>query len=572
MISVQSAVGKGQILAKKALNQIRRLIFAVRMSRFVRKFSWKKAALYTVLSLLISAYCFVLGGLTVLMPPMVSIGLATLPVPILIWATPELRRVPLGLLRKLFFATVFVQMCIPIYYAVQIPGLPWLSVRRIVLLFMIILFSVSFAGSKEVRSYLYRTMSVNKYLFYCIFGYYTWCFLSIFTSANPSASMTQFVEFTLNWYLPLLACVLVIRTMDDVRRLLKAILIFAFIVTAVGVLDFIGEKNYAIYIMPKALVNALSAANPSFAMIANTNPYREGVYRSGSRFSVALSYGEFAAIVAPIGGYFLFHARTPFERWLGALTILATLVNLFVSSARGGSVAFLASMPILLALWVARVGRIDPKSMVGPLGAGLALLAITCLMGLVFTWGRLHKMVFGSGETASSDAARFDQAHLAWPHILSNPITGHGIGMAGEVIGYFTPGGQPTVDSSVLMLAVETGVPGISFFFCMLGIASWLNMRIYLRDSHPDAAVGAALACSFIAYSIYRLVLSQRENEGLLFVLVGLACVVVKLAADRMKKQSPESAKTVFSVINRPFADSTRQPAPAATTAGNTSR
>jgi hypothetical protein len=46
-----------------------------------------------------------------------------------------------------------------------------------------------------------------------------------------------------------------------------------------------------------------------------------------------------------------------------------------------------------------------------------------------------------------------------------------------------------------------------------------------------------------LAYGIYRLVLSQRENQWLFFILVSVVAIVLKLVADRAKQISPETLK-----------------------------
>jgi hypothetical protein len=432
---------------------------------------------------------------------------------------------------------------VPYYYAVQIPGLPWLTIRRLFVFSLLALFCVSAAGSASVRSRIYRVFSANRFIYVCFVGYIAMCFLSIFNTHNPQFSLSQFFEFSFNWFIPACVCVYVITTFDQVKGLLKLIGVFFLIVTAIGLLNFIGQHNYMIDLIPRPIFNSMIASYPTFAEIVNANYFRNGFYRSSSIFVEPLSYGECAALVAPIGGYFLLHGEKYTERLFGALVIAAALISLFVSGARGGSVSFLVSMPILFALWVVRYARANPVSMVGPLGGAFALLATTSLIGAVLSIGRLRKMVLGGGDTVSSDMTRFDQARLAWPKIVRNPLTGHGIGNAAEVIGFYSPGGKLSVDTSILTLLVETGVPGFVFYFGMLIFGAIAMGRLYVVNNDRESAVGAAMASSFIAYIVYRLVLSQRENQWLFFILFALSAVVLKLVADRVKQPALEAIK-----------------------------
>ena len=421
-----------------------------RAIRTIRRFPWKKAARIAALAFAIALFGFLVGGMAVFFPPMFAIAAAAIPGLILLWTAPELHRVPTKLLKKVFFVVLFVEICIPTYYAIQLPGLPWISIRRVVVLFLIVLFAVSFSGSAELRRYVSNVLKLSKRLYFCLVGYYVVATLSILTSANPTESISLLSEWTLNWYVPALACVIVIRSMDDVRTLLKLISFLSLFVTALGVADFVAQRNYALAIMPGSLVSSLMASNPSFALLVGANPFRNGFYRAFSIFNVPLSYGEFVAMVAPLGAFFVVHGDNYRERLFGTIVVISVLASLFVSGARGGSIAFLVSMPVFVTLWIVRSSRINPRSMIGPLGGAFAFSGLLSLFGLIVAWGRLRVMIFGGGAEAYSDTSRIDQARLALPHILANPITGYGVGNAAEVIGYHSPGGGLTLDSSIL--------------------------------------------------------------------------------------------------------------------------
>jgi O-antigen ligase len=131
-----------------------------------------------------------------------------------------------------------------------------------------------------------------------------------------------------------------------------------------------------------------------------------------------------------------------------------------------------------------------------------------------------------------NDGDRLLQWEMALPHIIANPVTGHGIGNSGEIVGY-GGGGVFSVDSYPITLLVELGVPGLLLFYCMIGFAIWIGLRLYLTDMNEKAAVAGPLACSLVAFAAYRTALSQQENHTLVFMLVGLMLVVKKLADDR---------------------------------------
>ena len=80
------------------------------------------------------------GVMAVLFSPLALSGVVALSGAFLLWALPELRLVPERSLRLFFFLMVFVQLSVPAYYAVLVPGLPWISVRRAFSGIVIVLF------------------------------------------------------------------------------------------------------------------------------------------------------------------------------------------------------------------------------------------------------------------------------------------------------------------------------------------------------------------------------------------------------------------------------------------------
>jgi hypothetical protein len=475
-----------------------------------------------------------IGAMVVILPPMAAIGTVGMAGVVLLWAMPELRWVPKASLRKAFFSVVFVELSVPAYYAVQVAGLPWISARRLVVFVLIFLFSVAIAGSRSARERIVNVLAYNKPLAMCVIGYIVMAFISIFTSAYFPESMSQFLEITLNWYVPFFACLLVISSESDVLILYRLIALLTIFVAMLGVAEFITQHRLAIDIIPKSLLTKMMEDNPSLAGMVNSDPFRNGFYRASSIYSVPLSFGELAAMVGPIGGYFLLHGDKWRDRVLGVAVLVAALLSLFVSGSRGGAIGFLIAMPVLTGLWIVRYSRMHPRSLVGAIAGTITLLGTAAMIALVFLWGRLHNIVLGGGEATSSSDARLEQWRLAWPHIQTNPLTGHGVGMAADVVSYQVPGGgYTTLDSYVLTLLVETGVTGLLFFFGIILFAMWACARFYLSDLDKRAALGGPLACSFLAFGLYRLVLSQRENHTLFFLLVGLTFIFVKLAFER---------------------------------------
>lgn len=491
---------------------------------------WRRIATFAGWSGAIMFVGLLTGVMAVVLPPLASIGVVALAGVTLLWALPEMRVVPDKLLRKMFFAMVAVQLCIPVYYAIDTGYLPWISVKRLFSLTVILLFALTVAGSQAARDKIADTVRSNRLLAFLSFGFLAMLIVSVLTAANPVQSFSGLIDAVLTWYLPLFACILIVRTEKDVILLLKIIAIAGIVDSLLGVIEFFLQRLYYFDIFPQSVLEAMLASNPGLEIIYTTPQFRNGIYRASSIYTTPLSFGELAAMAGPVGAYFFFHSETMKWRLMGMISVTASAAALLVSGARGGLIAFLIAMPIMLLLWTVRYSRANPASMVGTIMGAIFSMGILAVLGLIALSNRLFNMIFGGGEALGSTDARFVQFEMAVPHILSNPITGYGKGAAAPLVGYFNPGNPiPTIDSYVITLLVEQGVPGLLLFFGMIGLGIWTGVRLYLTNANQRAAVGGPIACCLIAFAVYRPVLSETENHTLFFLVIGLVFAISRI-------------------------------------------
>ncbi len=468
----------------------------------------------------------IVGFAAVALPPMGLAGIIAVFVVILLWVLPEGPVPSDKLIRRLLYVVVFVDLSIPSWYAVQYPGTPWISARRLFTFALIVLFSVAFSASANVRKIITNVIRCNQYLFMCIGGYIVLIVASIITSISPIASLNGFSQAVLEWYIPLIVVMYVMRTNDDVNRLIKTICFCSLIVSSMGILEAVLLKHTYVSILPRFMYDSLIQSNPEMAGVFETFSIRNGQYRAISLYTSALSFAEFQAMTAPLGAIYLLHGRSLLSRAFGAIVIAVDLVGIYTSGSRGGYLSFLVAGASFITLFVIRSRINQHRSLAAPIFGVLGAAGLALVIGAILFVGRVHSVVFASGQGAASTETRFVEWSLAWPHILSNPVTGNGFDLGGAIVGYRSaPLGPLTLDSSVISLLVETGVPSLLFYFAAAAIAAWTGTRQYLRDRTFGGVLSGGLASSIIAFTSYRLFLSQRENQTLFFILV--SCVAV---------------------------------------------
>jgi O-antigen ligase len=369
-------------------------------------------------------------------------------------------------------------------------------------------------------------------IFICAAGYFVVATLSILTSINPSDSTSALTDAILSWYVPFFAIIYIAKDKDDVVFILKTICLCAILITAAGILERFRERNIFVEIYPRGMLTQFIEANPVYQALLPDDPkhWRDGLYRAFSSFVTALSFGEFEIIIIPIALFFTLYRQSLFERSLGWATAFGGIIGIFCAGSRGAWIGVLVSVPVFVVIWSIRKAN-NNKASLAPAIVGLTgVIAFAVVIGLIIVWPRAHNMVLGGGAAQYSNQGRYEQWVAGIPFIKSNPITGYGLANGPVVI-------NNSLDSYMLTLLLETGVPGFVFFAGLLLLPIWYCLRNFLSDVSESGALAGALACSFIAFATNRLVLSQRENHILFFSLLG---IVVVMNYEYARKQVPE--------------------------------
>ncbi len=488
------------------------------------------------------------GFTAVALPPLSAFGIVAAVGVVLLWVMPEVPLVYPRLIRKLFFVMLAVNICVPYYYMVQVGELPWISVRRIVAFAFIATFLLAVASSAEVRQRIASRAGSSPLIILCAVGYLGMAIVSLPESGLLGYSMSALTDAILTWYVPFAALIYVVRDESDFIRIFKIISFCAILISGMGVIEFHYNHRFLADVFPPGMLASLAQSNPMLATLADgTSSYRNGIFRACSIFLVPLSFGEFEIMVIPIGLFFAVHRQNFFERRIGWTVVIGGMAGIFVSGSRGGYVGFIASMATFVVIWSIRKAISHRASLMPALVGTMGTVTFAIVIMLILFWPRAHNMVLGGGAEEASTQGRWVQWAAAWPLLKSNPIIGHGFVTGGFDIG-------SSIDSYVISLLVETGVPGFLFFTGMVCLPIWYGVRAYLTDLSESGALAGTLACSFTAFAFYRLVLSERENHFLMFTLLGMVVMLNYGYQQKFAKetQSYRSQRASYSQPRRP--------------------
>jgi O-antigen ligase len=505
----------------------------------------------------------VLVGLAaVVLPPLGAFGIVAVAAVILLWVMPDLPLVSPGLIRKALFIMLIVDLSVPFYYMVQFPGLPWISARRLATFALFTPFLTAIAASSDVRRHILERVRASRLLVICAAGYLAIAALSVLTSAGPTESLSGLIDAILSWYVPFLAVIYIARGTDDILFILKILCVCALFNTAAGLVEFRLQHRFFLDIFPSGIFSALIQNNPTLqALLPSPGDFRNGMFRASSIFVTPLSFGEFEIVAIPIGLFFALHRGSLSEKALGWAVVFAGFLGIVISGSRGGWVGIMLSLAVFVAIWSIRQAMKSKASLAPAISGLVGAIVFATIILLIVGSHSVHDMVLGGAAQSGSSEARYGQWLAAIPFVKSNPITGHGFGLGGYVI-------QSSIDSYVISLLLETGIPGLMFFTGLLLIPVWCGLRNYLSNSSEAGAAAGAVACSIVAFTANRLVLSQKENHPMIFALLAIAVILnYEYAKNRVPEQLSRKLVEKRAPAERGFVDQSRREGQAASVA-----
>lgn len=479
---------------------------------------------------------FVYGFVFAVFPPSFMVYMA-IPVVMLalvvIWALPDQGRAPDRLLERLFFAYMVIIVLWPIYLAVQLPGLPWLSLRRLAAFPMALILLICLSVSARFRTELAAALNGMPGLWKMMAAFIVVQIVTIVPSRAPFGSLNIFLNNLVLWFGAFYAAAWVCARDGRAAKFGNYLIGMALVLGAMGLAEAYNEQILWARHIPSFL-----AVTDESVQRTLSGDFREGAYRVTGTYTVSLALAEYLALVTP------FVLQKIAERpGLGAKLLYAgidvlLLVIIILTRSRLGIVGWLAAHMVWGCIWAYRRWRSDKSDVLGP-ALAFAIPALALAFGVaMFTVDAIRFRTIGGGSTGFSDQARWEQLDGTWPLVLRNPI-GYGTGQSGEVLGFRTPGGQVTVDTYIVTLLLDYGVIGFCLFLGIFGLAVATMLRISLRPRGREIDLAMPVCAALVAYLVVRLVFAQDDNAPLVYMMLGLASAIAYKAKVDSAAQPP---------------------------------
>ncbi len=446
---------------------------------------------------------------------------------------PLTDRRPNRALAPLMFVFIVALTCWPDYLAIALPGLPWITLVRLVALPLALVFLIDLSSSTEMRRELHQAMMVNKVAYVFLIGIAILDVGSIVLSKNPMHSFNKLVVIFTTCLIPLAVASFVFQKPGRVAVFAKMLLFVAIFVCLISVQEvrhrqvpWAGHIPSFLAIQDEAVQRILAGASR-----AGTN-----IYRAQSRFSTSLGLGEFLGLTLPFILHMIF---SRFSVWI-KLTGIASLPLIFwvvlATDSRLAAIGMFASCMMYLLAWAVLRWRSDGMSLFGPAITIAYPIIFAVFMAATFVVGRLHGLVWGDGSQDASNEARKAMYREGIPMVMKNPI-GHGLGMGASTLGYRNGAGTLTIDTYYLAVALETGVLGFIFYYGFFLIILQKSAFSVLKMKDRDALFLVPISMALVNFIISKSVFSNVENHALVFTMAGIAIALLKRNHDAVQAE-----------------------------------
>lgn len=248
---------------------------------------------------------------------------------------------------------------------------------------------------------------------------------------------------------------------------------------------------------------------------------RDGNYRAQGTFEHPLVMAEFMAMAFCFGLAMVLWPKSKLEFIFGLVAVTLSPIAIWFSGTRAGILALGAGfgVVVLLRFFSAQKRATAYERSIRKFAFLLALSGVLIAVVPVALWiaeGR-------SSRESGSTQVRVLMVKLATPAIQESPLLGTGPGTAGAVAGIRTGSGVSTLDSHLLALAVESGIPALIIFSLLFIYPVWVvfdrSVSGVLRNHKFAVASAGALSTVFM----FRAILWIPYNMSIVFLMLAIA-------------------------------------------------
>jgi hypothetical protein len=438
-----------------------------------------------------------------------------------VWALPaDVFPAPTKALQSLTLGCLLGLAIWPNYLAIALPGLPWITLNRLIGLALLAVLLVSLSVSAEFRTRLGAILGATSLLWKSLAAFAAIQVFSVAVSRNIPDSIDGFVTVLIAWTTVYFASAYVFAKPGAAHR-------WTFVLWAtVVVLCLIAIEEYREggVIWAGHIPSILRIQNPDvLRILAGAHREASKEHRVQATFTTPLGLSEYMALALPFIINFVIGKYSMMTRLAAVATLPLMVFAILVTQARLGMVGLCVSVLLFFFFFGALRLRRDGNDIIGRAILWSYPVMACVLLASTFLVSHIRHVVWGTGATADSTQARFGQWQAGLPKIMARPW-GYGLFQSGGVLDWTTASGQVTVDSYYLTLALDYGIPGLLLYIWSLvvGIATAFRLAFAEADGDPEAGLIVPAAVSLVNFIVIKAVFSQADNHPVIYMILGL--------------------------------------------------
>lgn len=466
--------------------------------------------------------------------PVMTAGIAAALL-LLVLMLPKPRTIPVQTIYTLYFCTIAFHILIPEYFALFLPGLPWMNPMRITAITLTLLIGYLISSRQDFQSDV--TLIVSRYwlIFFggvanVLIGALVLPLMGGQIAILPSAlfDVMIYVAFVLG------GAYLYWKVGRKVLyRFVLIICISALVLLPIGTLERIQQMVLWRPLLPAGL----GGEDAALVQMIVESKFRDGTYRVQAVFSNPLLFAEYLAISSPVLFCAALWTRSTYLKFiLLAVYLYSMYAALVFPSARLSFVALVAGLCTLGSLGLLYWKRHARSNNILADAGLLAIPAMAVVLGVLLVFvRRFQLLIIGGPEHAGSNATRGEQWAAGIDALLRSPIFGHGYSTASGLAGTLMSSGEMSLDSWYINVFVDSGLAGAFLYTAAFVAATYRAFQLSVLMKGRDAALMMALASMMIAKMTINSVLSLTHNQVLLFFAYGIVIGASLRYQDQLK-------------------------------------
>ena len=442
-----------------------------------------------------------------------------------IWALPQMRSVPVRMLRWLLSAFTIALLIWPNYIALAVEPLPWITAIRLTGIPLMLVLLICYFRSTPFRKQLADILTPTEEITWLLLAYLLITTVTIVMSPILFNSISQYFVIVYSIIAVFFASTYYFTKVGAAHR-------FVLLLLGTTVLSvLIGGYEIAYKHLPWVghIPSFLAIEDPRvLGLLQGTARAATGEYRIQSKFTTSIGLGEYMGMTLPFLLHLFFVTKSRLIKLLLLLLAPAMFVVVLKTQSRLAFICFLSSVVMYILFRALLTWRDGPNSLFAPALALAYPAFLTILFIASLVWRRLTVMVWGGGAEQASTQSRKDQWAGTWPHVFHNPL-GHGIGSSGLVLGYIAPGQDfPTVDSYYITQLLDIGVLGFLVYYGMF-VAGIVRSGLTALKTRDEETLYLAAACiALVNFVLSKSVYSQTENHPLAIMILAMVVALVR--------------------------------------------